>query len=214
MELPSTWFAISPAELKRVVHLIFKHRLKSVFYASILMTLKVLLKIEVVLLKMGFKKSVPKKFAWQFPKRCLTILKKDAWQLSPIFSGIISEIPKKCLKIIFTEEYRSYEWLSGIFLGLSGTFFWIVRHHFLDCQATFFWITRWYLGHEKEPKRFNRGGFRELKGVFVVSNVNVCYRGQHSDHVNHPFIHEVDNLSTTNGSYPQKKSALNNLDSG
>ena len=31
------------------------------------------------------------------------------------------------------------------------------------------------------------GWFLCIQRVFVLSNVNVCYRSQHSDHVNHPF---------------------------
>ena len=79
--------------------------------------------------------------------------KEDACQSSGMFSGIFYAIPKKMPEISSTEEYRSAGWLSGIFLGLSGTFFRIVRHIFWDCQAFFLGSHAYFEGIKRREKK-------------------------------------------------------------
>ena len=56
---------------------------------------------------------------------------------------------------------ESFFGLSGILFGIvRHNFFWIVRHHFLDCQAFFFLILNFFLEintllHEKEKNSTN-----------------------------------------------------------
>ena len=111
--------------------------------------------------------------------------KKNAWQSSSMFSGIFSEIPKTHLTIdnIVQISWMIVRHLYGIvrhfFFGSLGIFFWIVRH--------FFGIPRLFWGNKKGKKLCNRGGFKVMSGVFVLSKVNMWYRSQYSDNVNHPF---------------------------
>ena len=91
------------------------------------------------------------------------------------------------MTISYKEEYRSAGQLSGIFLGILRHLFWTVRYIFLGLSGNFFGISCLFLGYKKEPRGGNGGGFKVFKGVFVLSNVNMCYRRQHCDNENHPF---------------------------
>ena len=126
---------------------------------------------------------------------CLTIPKKmPAWsqKKSPT---IPNKMPDNC-QAFFPEKlpdlqlYRSAGQFSGIFFcGLSGTFFGDCQASFSGLSGNYFGISRLFLGYKKEPKKGKGGGdgFKVFNGVFVLSNVNFCYRSQHSDHGNHPF---------------------------
>ena len=78
-----------------------------------------------------------------------------------------------------------------LFLGLSGTFFEIIRQ-------LFYLIPRLFLGFKKEPNQANGGSFKALKGFFVLSKLIMCYGSQHSDDANHPFhVWNADVFSKT-----------------
>ena len=124
----------------------------------------------------------PKKGAWVSQKRCLTIVRHVFCDLF-WYPKIHAWYPK-----IHTEEYRSAGRLSSKFFGMSGTFFGDCQASFFGSQATFLGSHTYFYGTKRSQNGVNRYFFKKIiQMVFVPSIVNVWYKSQHSDHVNHPF---------------------------
>ena len=61
--------------------------------------------------------------------------------------------------------------------------------------GNFLEISCFFLCTKKSQNRVTGSGVKIFKGVFVISNVNMCYRSQHSDHVSHPFTSRKTTLA-------------------
>ena len=188
-----------------MVHLVYKSHHKSIFLCKNTMRFSVLLKTHYLKHEVGFQL---KKLSVKSPRICLR--SENKWHEIP---KKVPEIPKKgpllsqkiCLTIV-RHVFQDLFWDSKRMLDnqlyrkiqISWT---IVSQLFWDPQASFFGlsglffgmpgiflgIARLFLGYKKESKRGEGVWFLCIQRVFVLSDVNVCYKSKRGDHVNHPF---------------------------
>ena len=87
----------------------------------------------------------------------------------------------------FFWDPKNYAWQMALQTARHLFFVWIFRHFFGGIVRNLFWDLALISREKRSQNRLLRGGFKVSTGLFVLSDVNMCYRHQHSDHVNHPF---------------------------
>ena len=125
--------------------------------------------------------TIPKNIPYN-KKKCLMIQKKVAWQLSGMFSGIVSEMPKTCTWKLALQ--KSTDQLEN-----SQASFWGRQAIFLGLSGNFFRISCLMLGYKKEPKQVNGRWLPGIYRVFLYSPISICAKEVNLLQTTHHILH-------------------------